>query len=166
MDETRYYWGKACRHGHVNEEGKSRRSIATDKCYECDRAYQYKFRKESPKYKEYQKAYHAKLRKERPEKLIEYYNNLIEHGSRPGAKKRGTPPKENQDMTHEQIIAYTHNKSATMLYNNMKSKYFAETGELTALALQEGYKTVDEAEAALMLKARLLVDPSFKQSDK
>jgi hypothetical protein len=75
MDELgdNKYWGKKCRHNHVNEDGLSMRYIRSDFCVECDRNHNKKYRSSSTKYQEYQAAYHKRLRVEHPERLAEYY---------------------------------------------------------------------------------------------
>ena len=153
MNEETQYEGKPCRHGHVNERRFTVRYKVRDCCVTCHMIRQRKVREGNQHYKDYQREYHAKLRRENPGKLKEY-------AARAAAKAK---PKQQADVTHESLIAELHNKVAQLLYTNSLRKYLQGNGEINDLARAEGYKTLDQVQAAVMLRAKMLVEPKEPQ---
>jgi hypothetical protein len=74
MTRGEKFFGKPCRHGHIQEDGTTLRYVVSGNCVACHCAKS----KSNPTYKAYQHDYHQMLRRERPDQLATYYANRID----------------------------------------------------------------------------------------
>jgi hypothetical protein len=73
---TKTYFGKPCKYGHSDGNGKNLRLSSSGTCIQC-----IKERDRAAGYKEYRAAYHQKLRANNIEKLKQYRQTQIDKGN-------------------------------------------------------------------------------------